>query len=103
MKSSPDGLALLVTRLLRGVPFGVGPADLPTLLSIGASVLAVPIVATYVPARRATRVDPNDRVAGRVGSAPHCTLLSCSAIAQKAIAGNLETEFGRSTRHEINR
>ena len=51
-------LALLVSRLIASMLFGVGPRD-PLSLSAVASLLAVvALVATWIPARRASRVDP---------------------------------------------
>jgi predicted permease len=50
--------ALATSRLLTSVLFGVRPAD-PTTFAIVASILvAAAVVATWVPARRAARVDP---------------------------------------------
>ena len=50
--------ALALTRLLAGVLFGVEPADPPTFLSVGVTVLLASLVAAYLPARRAAAVDP---------------------------------------------
>jgi predicted permease len=54
------GLAgsLLLGRLLRGLLFGVGPADPLTLLSVAALLGAVAAAAAVVPALSAARVDP---------------------------------------------
>jgi ABC-type antimicrobial peptide transport system permease subunit len=51
-------LALAVTRLLRGLLYGVGPADPPTYAAIAAVLAAAALGASWIPARRALRVDP---------------------------------------------
>jgi ABC-type antimicrobial peptide transport system permease subunit len=48
------GLAWLMKSLL----FGVSPADPLTFAAVAALLLIVAMTATYLPARRATRVDP---------------------------------------------
>jgi putative ABC transport system permease protein len=50
------GLAL--TRLLRGLLYGVTPGDWLTFLSVALLLLVVALAACSIPARRATRVDP---------------------------------------------
>jgi putative ABC transport system permease protein len=50
--------ALSVTRLMRGLLFGIGPADPPTLSLMAAILPVVALIASYVPARRAAEVDP---------------------------------------------
>ena len=50
--------ALLLTRFLKGFLFGVTPTDPLTFAAISALLVALALVASYVPARRATRVDP---------------------------------------------
>lgn len=52
------GAALLVGRLLNRMLFGVGAGDLVSLLGAALVLGAVALVACYLPARRATRVDP---------------------------------------------
>jgi predicted permease len=50
--------ALLATPLLASQLFGVHPADTQTLVAVTLLLMAVAMVASYLPARRATRVDP---------------------------------------------
>jgi len=50
------GLAL--TRLMEGLLFQVKPADPLTFVAVSAVLAAVAILASYIPGRRATRVDP---------------------------------------------
>ena len=52
------GATPLLTRLLQGLLVDVPPSDLPTLGGVAALLLTVSLVAAYVPARRATIVDP---------------------------------------------
>jgi putative ABC transport system permease protein len=50
--------AIAVGRTLRTLLYGVGGADLATFATMAAVLLGIALLATYVPARRATRVDP---------------------------------------------
>jgi putative ABC transport system permease protein len=50
--------SLGATRVLSTQLFGISPHDPATLLAVAAVVLTVGLVAGYVPARHATRVDP---------------------------------------------
>jgi len=52
------GGALVTTRYLRALLFGVGPLDLITFAGVAALLAATALVASYIPARRATRADP---------------------------------------------
>jgi putative ABC transport system permease protein len=47
-----------LTRLMTGLLFGVKPSDPPTFILVTAAVLAVALAACWIPAHRATRVDP---------------------------------------------
>ena len=50
--------SLLVLRPLATLLFGVTPNDLPTYLFVIALLAAVAAIASYVPARRAARIEP---------------------------------------------
>ncbi|HEU6451021.1 MAG TPA: FtsX-like permease family protein, partial [Gemmatimonadaceae bacterium] len=50
--------ALVLARLAQGVLFGVTSTDPITLGSVAVILAAVAFLASFVPARRATRVDP---------------------------------------------
>jgi putative ABC transport system permease protein len=50
--------ALVVSRALTKMLFRVSPSDPLTFVAVGGILAAVAMVATYLPARRATRVDP---------------------------------------------
>jgi ABC-type antimicrobial peptide transport system permease subunit len=51
--------SFLLTRLIRSFLFEVSPYDPVTFVAVGLLLLAVAGLASYLPARRATRVDPN--------------------------------------------
>jgi putative ABC transport system permease protein len=52
------GAALGLTRLMATLLFGVQPTDAVTFLSVSALLAAVALAASYIPALRATKVDP---------------------------------------------
>jgi predicted permease len=52
------GVAVVATRVMSAFLFGVGPLDPMTYAIVSGTLAAVALLATYLPARRASRVDP---------------------------------------------
>ncbi|MCI0486649.1 MAG: ABC transporter permease [Blastocatellia bacterium] len=50
--------ALVLTRLMSSLLFGVSPTDELTFMAVPVLLLGISLIACYVPARRAMRVDP---------------------------------------------
>jgi putative ABC transport system permease protein len=46
------------TRVIRSWLFGIGAGDVTTLVATSVALVTIALLASYVPARRATRVDP---------------------------------------------
>lgn len=57
-------VALGTTRLMESMLFGVAPLDWITFVAMSAAMLAVGMLASYVPARRASRVAPMESLRG---------------------------------------
>jgi ABC-type lipoprotein release transport system permease subunit len=47
-----------LTRLIRGLLFGVAPGDVTTLVATAVALALVALAASYAPARRIARTDP---------------------------------------------
>jgi putative ABC transport system permease protein len=56
--------AFVLTRLLRGLLFGVAPTDLATFAAVPVVLLAAAIIACWIPARRAATIDPVEAIRG---------------------------------------
>lgn len=52
------GTSLAFSRFLSSLLFGVTPNNVTTLVGVSVGLIAVALLACYIPARRATRVDP---------------------------------------------
>jgi len=51
--------AFAVNRLIASLLFGVGPSDTTTMVAVVATVSTVAALACWLPAWRASRLDPN--------------------------------------------
>jgi len=52
------GAALASTKILGSLLFGVASLDLPTFVAMSSSMVVIGLLASYLPARRASNVDP---------------------------------------------
>ena len=52
--------AVAATRLMRGLLFGVTPTDTSTFIAVLGVLTTIALFACYIPARRATKVNPLD-------------------------------------------
>ncbi|HEV2836195.1 MAG TPA: FtsX-like permease family protein, partial [Pyrinomonadaceae bacterium] len=52
------GASIMLARLLESLLFGVTPNNVTTLVLVSLGLIAVALVACWIPARRATQVDP---------------------------------------------
>jgi predicted permease len=53
------GGALVVSRLMRSLLFGIGVADAVTFVAVPTLLACIAFFASYIPARRASRIDPS--------------------------------------------
>jgi putative ABC transport system permease protein len=54
------GAAALLTRVMKSLLFGVPPVDPVTFAAVPVTLLLATLAACYLPARRASAVDPAD-------------------------------------------
>jgi ABC-type antimicrobial peptide transport system permease subunit len=52
------GVALALSSLLTKMLYGVAATDPPTYVAVAVTLVAVAVVASWLPARRATSIDP---------------------------------------------
>jgi len=52
------GVSLALSRLMSGLLFGISPTNAVTFVAAAAGLIVVALAACYIPARRATKVDP---------------------------------------------
>ena len=52
------GAAVIASRALRSQLFQIAPTDAITYAAVGIGLLIVALVASWIPARRASRIDP---------------------------------------------
>ena len=53
------GGAIVVSRLMRSLLFGIGVTDVVTFAAVPALLACIAFLASYIPARRAARIDPS--------------------------------------------
>ena len=59
------GGSLLATRMIQGLLFGVAPHDPVTMVGVAAAMTAIGIAACWVPAVRASKIDPAVTIRGQ--------------------------------------
>ena len=53
-----------VMRLMKSLLFHVGPSDPVTYLAVSLGLIATGVLASYIPSRRAAKVDPAETLRG---------------------------------------
>jgi putative ABC transport system permease protein len=52
------GASFAFSRLISTLLFGITPNNVSTLVGVSVGLIAIALLACYIPARRATKVDP---------------------------------------------
>ena len=58
MRLCSSGIATALTRLLATQLYHISPSDPKTFVTVAVVLICVSAIAAFIPARRATRVDP---------------------------------------------
>jgi len=78
--------------------FGIAPVDVPTIAGALLAVIVVAVIATYVPASRAARADPQSSFAltdGRTAISPARHVLGGPAVIADHVGGSLAGKLSR--------
>ena len=78
-------LSVLSARMLEGLLFGVAPRDPVTLVMVAVAIAVAMLLATYIPGRRAVRVDPMTALRGVRRARETCSVLRATCDVRRAV------------------